>query len=523
MAFPEADLSRHQRLLLCLLLAAAFALRAWRIDLVLFQIDEAIAAAVASRIGREGFLPLAGIRTSFGFQNPPLLLYLIAPFFQLSRDPVVVSLFFSLLGTAAVWMAWRTGLLAGGAPTAWLAAVILAAAPNAVEHSRRLWGHDLQVFLAAAALHGAVAAWKSGRPVPLGLSLLAAGAAQAVHLSGVILWLPGIAVLALRPIRGKAMAILIGAGGTLLIYAPWLAREAMEGFGDLRLMVSLLLEGSAGRDLGLPVSPLAAWTLLLADFWTNDALGAPRPWMLSPRAAWLTLLQTPLSLALLAAALAGACLLPARLRNDDGERLLPLLFLLPVLASLLLLVVLIRASVPAYHLPAVAPAALLSAFVLGRVIGEGARLRRVVLGLLGIWCLASAGLALEIRHQIALGAGSNIPLAERKEVVRIMARLNDGGSYFVHQDARRIATGIDVAYTYLLYWGGIYENVEPDPLAADHLFVILDHSSRIHPAMDAFLHGLPKVDFPRQTLFLIPREERPSWLLILERYPPGWR
>lgn len=50
-------------------------------DIVPYRLDEAITSAFASKIATAREFPLVGLKTSFGFHNPPTIFYLAAPIF----------------------------------------------------------------------------------------------------------------------------------------------------------------------------------------------------------------------------------------------------------------------------------------------------------------------------------------------------------------------------------------------------------------------------------------------------------
>ncbi|MCC5876010.1 MAG: glycosyltransferase family 39 protein [Candidatus Sumerlaeia bacterium] len=510
-------------MLLFLLLIVAFVLRASDLGLVAFQIDEATASAIATQIAHGRNFPLAGIRTSFGFQNPPLLLYLLAPFFAISRDPVVPALFLATLGTSAVYLAWRSGMLLAGRPAAWTAALLIAFSPNAIEHCRRLWGHDLQVFFAAVAVYTALLAWRRRRWLPLAISFLAAGAAQSVHLSGALLWFAGGAVLLSgRPPRWW-WAVVVGIAGVFLIYLPWLIHDIRQGFHDLRIIVGLILYAPTSADLGLPVFPFMAWALVLGDFWTNDLLGDFRPWMLTPLAGVIGLGQTLLALTFLGAAIHFFAMITVRRWHGDDRRITPVLVMFfPASLSLVFFGMLMTGSVPAYHLPALFPVAIMAAW---GIAGFWRRRywRPCIVMLLLLWVVVSMANVLETRRAIANGLGTSIPLDERKEVVLAIATSMGEESFHLAQDGRRRGAGLDVAWIYLFYWVDIHEQYTTDPMDADHVFVLIDDRSRLRPPVDYFVRSQPGIDFPHQSLHMILRHDRGQWLELLERYPPPSR
>lgn len=510
-------------MLLLLLIVVAFALRASDLGQVAFQIDEATASAIATQIAHGRNFPLAGIRTSFGFQNPPLFLYLLAPFFAISRDPVFPALFFATLGTSAVYLAFRSGMLLAGRPAAWTAGLIVAFSPNAIEHCRRLWGHDLQVFLAAVAVYTALLAWRRRRWVPLAISFVAAGVAQSVHLSGGLLWFAGGAVMLSGRPPGWRRAVVVGIVGACVIYTPWMIQEFRGGFHDLRIIAQLILEAPSSEDLGLPVYPQMAWALVLGDFWTNDLVGDLRPWMLTPLLGLLGLGQTVLALLFLGFGIHFFAMMIIRRWNDENRRVTPVLVLFfPASIGLICFGFLMSGSVPPYHLPVLIPVALLAAW---GVAGFWRRRfwRPYITVALAAWVIISTANVLETRRAISNGLGTGIPLNERKDVILEISGAVGEESFHLAQDGRRRGAGLDVAWIYLFFWADIHKQYTVEPLDADHVLVLIDHRSRLRPAVDQFIRSRPGIEFSHQSLHFIPRKDREEWLLLLDRYPPPTR
>jgi len=143
MPLPDAP-SLHPRitwaaLLICV--AAGFALRVTNLDLAAFHADEAQLAHRATLAGALGprtwgeyfhFFPRHGLLTSFGFHNPPLLIYLTAPFFALVRDPRFAMAGFALAGAIAIWLTALTAWRLWGARAAVVAGALVAFSPNAI-------------------------------------------------------------------------------------------------------------------------------------------------------------------------------------------------------------------------------------------------------------------------------------------------------------------------------------------------------------------------------------------------------
>ncbi|MBI1290958.1 hypothetical protein GC173_06900 [bacterium] len=489
--------------------ALGLMLRAWLPNVVQFGIDEGIASSLATQIANGRGFPLAGIRTSFGFLNPPTFIYLLAPFFALTRDPGLVALLPMTLGALAVPLLGDTARLVAGRRAGLVAALIMAVCPNAIEHSRRLWGHDLQVFCGAVALWGAVRAWHGesshlGRPNRwLALSFAGAGLAQTCHLSGVLFWLPGLVMLAWRPRRfWKGLAA--GIAVTAALYAPWLIDQSRQGWQDFAIIAGAISGGATSADLGHPVSPLAAWLLVLGNSWNNDLLGDVTAFQVVPASAIAVTVAGVLAMML---AFVGAGL---ALRT----RSVPLIAATVLLgATPLLFGVLIRAVVPPYLLPALVPATLLAAIAVDRLVDH--RWGWSVAVALAVYTLGSLVYTTHIRFALAMGEGTSVSLAEKKSVVRTIDLLSEGKRFRLMQGVRAPETGIDVAYIYLFHWRGIGDRYTTK--SPERLFVLTDGLRRDLPLeatrfLEPFLVG----STDHLAIHELPPESWEPWMAILK-------
>jgi 4-amino-4-deoxy-L-arabinose transferase-like glycosyltransferase len=131
------DWLRYPEFWLITLLGAA--LRLWNINLTSFLDDQAGLMRLARAIWSQGALPITGIPSSIGTQNPPLSIYLLAPFTLLSKDPLpaVASIaLWNVIGVALCYIFTHRyfGRFAAASGT-----LLFASCPAAVNYSRFLW------------------------------------------------------------------------------------------------------------------------------------------------------------------------------------------------------------------------------------------------------------------------------------------------------------------------------------------------------------------------------------------------
>ena len=144
---------------LALLVAVGAWLRLFRLDLIEFKGDEAIAAWLALQFVKGGSLPLAGLMSSVGVTNPPLFIYLLVPMFLVSGDPSVIGALLVVQSLAAVVICWHIGRRYYGSLTGLVSAAMFAVSPWAVIYSRKIWAIDLEPLLTCGvvwALHALV-------------------------------------------------------------------------------------------------------------------------------------------------------------------------------------------------------------------------------------------------------------------------------------------------------------------------------------------------------------------------------
>ncbi|MCC6547742.1 glycosyltransferase family 39 protein [Candidatus Sumerlaeota bacterium] len=494
--------------------AAGLLLRAMQPGLVQYGIDEGTATAMALQISHGVHFSPTGLMTSFGFHNPPLFLYLLAPLTWLTIDPRSLGLCFAVAGSTAIFFGFDSARRLSGHRAGLLAAAIIAFCPNAVEHSRRIWGHDLIVLFASVTLWCAIVAHEKRAWRFLAGSFCAAIAAQCVHLSGIVLWVIPLSVMCGFDGKQRGRAIIAAVVLLVMCYGPWLIADAQNQFREMRLVCSLIFCG-ATQSLGMPVSPHTAWALVLSDFWTNDLLGAPRPFMVSRTAMVASLAQTTCALALLGIAIAGATLALVR---GSGSRVMPTALLLGIVCPLILFGIVFRAAVPPYLLPVLVPAAVAAACTLTAAPAT----QRVQAGsftFILLYVASSTALIAATRAGIMKGLGTSIPATEKIQAIDMIAERSPSGTAIVLQDGRQRKTGIDVAYVVLAHeraLGLTVALIDETPLP---IHVIVDHRTRLRPPVANFLDKQESIELPHLSIKTIAGRDRATWTALVDRFP----
>lgn len=519
---------------------AALVLRVHALSLTAFNIDEAILSLYANQLAHLKSFPLEGIKTSFGFSNPPLMIYLTAPFFRLTPDPRFAMFGFAMAGAAAVGLAGLAGSRLWGNWSGIATAVIVTFSPNAIEHSRRLWGHDTMLFWSALVIYAAIRGIQTERKRWLWLSLAGAAGAQACHLSGVILWIvPVGALLLFRPPHWKK-SLAIGAAVLGLIYLPWLINDASEHFENLKLMVLVATGQSDVEVRPSQVPAVLSWLTIMADGQHNDLFGHAyseflfsRPWFAIFVAAAQGLLTS-----LLLAGLASLVFVIRRMRQTQPEDTYWAGLLLAQAATPVVIFTLLPVeSVPPYQLPALVPVAMAAGFFLSRSGAFFAGLRRraeshdadtprtIVLLVAACLFIASFGITytLHSRHYLSnagMESGVSSVLRFKMDSIMHIARVADTQTYAIMQDGRSPETGVDYWVPYIHYWVTSQDRVPTGP-SAPEVFVIKDGKSILRPEVGYWLSGRSMQSFGTLGVFHFEGDDARQWRELVTKYPPG--
>ncbi len=216
-----------------LLLAAVLRL-GWP-TLTEFKFSEARLEALALELTQKGRLPLVGVPSSAGFDHSPLSVYLYAPAFLLTANPIPATLYGGLVNVGAValcwWLARRPS--GGGRWAGVIAAGLLAVNPWMVAFSRKIWQVAFVPLLALALAGLAVSALIQGRRQHLAWMLAVYALLVQVHPSAISL-APAVALwLAVFWRQVRPAPLLAGAGLALLSGVPFLAHQLQSGWPAL--------------------------------------------------------------------------------------------------------------------------------------------------------------------------------------------------------------------------------------------------------------------------------------------------
>ncbi|MBI5153671.1 glycosyltransferase family 39 protein [Candidatus Poribacteria bacterium] len=526
------------------LMAAGLFLRAAELDLTAYNIDEASLSIYSSQVANLRSFPLAGIRTSFGFHNPPLLIYLMAPFFRLSVDPRFAMLGLAMAGAAAVGLTGLTAQRLWGGWAGVAAAALLAFSPNAIEHSRRLWGHDTILFWSALCAYATVRGVQLERKRWMWIAVTCAAGAQACHLSGVFLWIFALGGTALLP-RAKRIGILaFGLMVALAVYLPWLIYDATGSgngghFAELTSIAGMAVSGgSSARTRPSPAPAIITWLTLLTDGAHNDLFGPEYGEFLFHR-DWFAIFFVAaqgLFTSLLLAGMASLIYVFRTQREHDKKgvrwaRLLVAWAGAPAIVFTLLPV----EAVPPYQLPALVPCVLAAAFFLSRCGGFLAGLRKkaeihatdtpftaVALVIVLLFAVAF-GMTYTFRARRYLAAATPENQVSSLLRFKLDAILHIVGTamntpYAIMQDARGPNSGIDYWVLYLHYRVTGNSHV-PTDRDTPNIFLILDNKTILRREAAAWLAGRPSVPFGTLSVLRLRGRDALEWRELVRKFP----
>jgi hypothetical protein len=266
------------------------ALAAWlrlrQLDLVEFKVDEAIAIDMARGV-LHGDFPTAGLTSSTGARNPPLLIYLTAIPLAVRDDPLAATAFVGLLAVAAVALTYFVLRPRFGPLVALGAAALFATAPWAVLFGRKVWGQNVLPIVSVGLLWSLFVVLERRRSravafVPIGLCL-----AFQLNFSAIALAIPAVAVLLFRARDVHWRALAVGLGVAFLLLEPWLLHQTTHGFADISALVSRGDEEEAATPESGPVDAFRValrivgvgdWEYLTGDSLTPFARDAEPVW-----------------------------------------------------------------------------------------------------------------------------------------------------------------------------------------------------------------------------------------------------
>lgn len=502
-----------------LLLAAIMLVGAWLrlrdFDLSAFNIDEAIASIYSIQFIFKGDAPMVGVKTSLHFYNSPLLIYLLAPFFSITTNPLLAQGFVAALGIALIGLVARIGREAMGRPWGLMLAVFVAFSIIGVDTSRRLWGHSFIPFLSTLVFYHTWLWIAKGRAKSLFIIPCAILWAQQLHFSGSLLWVNLAALwLIFRP-RFYPKYFTAGFAVGALPYIPYLMKT---GLRDLALIAKYIVMGSDAPQIGsygLQHSLLS----IFGEFGRNDMLGDALQHLLGETGIYILGLIVIVFFYLYSLLLvANKSALMKLMHPRKSQSYLVVMCFIWLLVPNLAFSILNVTFVPFYLLPALPAPFILFAMLAKLAIERQKASVAVVGGLLALWI---AGQIQYHQSQMELLRLANSEsrvqtcLRYRQQAVRwiLQQRGESGGKVFVMQAGMPLGRGIEYSYTYL-FWRHVKDEsatlMEWD--GAERVFIIRDSKDMIPDRIRQWLESRAGRAFGNLTVYEIIRAEFPEAL-----------
>lgn len=223
------------------IILSALILRGISLPYMLYDFDEGIASIYALQLTNLKGFPLYGVRTSLGFVNPPLFIWIISPAFLVSKSPLLATGFIQLLYIISVSLLSLFYYRRNAPLIAWVVLLFGSLTPGIFYWGLRLWGHSLIPFFSLLTFLATLLLAEKRYVRPLSFCLpLFISFAQQVHFSGALLLVGCVVTLWALKAPVNIRAVLLGVAFSLLTYIPWLIHQAHTGGTDLKIIFDSL-------------------------------------------------------------------------------------------------------------------------------------------------------------------------------------------------------------------------------------------------------------------------------------------
>jgi hypothetical protein len=228
---------------LALIVSVGAYLRLTRLDLMEFKFDEATALQMAVALAEGRDWPLAGLMSSVGIHNPPVLIYLLAVPAFFSRDALFVAAAVAVLSSAAIGLAYRVLRPRFGPAIALGSALLLATSPWAVILGRKIWAQDLLVVPCTLLLHTLFVLIERPRSRVAGVVPPLLCVIAGLHFSGIALAPAALVVMLARRREMNWRAVVGGVVVATILIAPYALYLLEHGRHDVGAATRLTTRG----------------------------------------------------------------------------------------------------------------------------------------------------------------------------------------------------------------------------------------------------------------------------------------
>lgn len=242
---------------LIVVMIMAAGLRFGQLDSAEFVWDQAHMSLRAVEMARTGQIAWAGVQSSVDADAFMTTTWLLSIPYAISLDPLIATGFVALLNTLSVLAGYFLARRWFGALAAFIAMLLYAVSPWAIEFSRKIWAGDpMPLFIVLYVASGWLAFVRGKRWALIAHALVAAWIAQ-LHFSGLPVILISAAWLIAFRKRVDWRVVVSGALLAALTFAPYFIVDAQQGWRNVNAFRAL-----AGRPSQIDLeSAQAAWRI----------------------------------------------------------------------------------------------------------------------------------------------------------------------------------------------------------------------------------------------------------------------
>lgn len=266
---PSNKVALWEWLTLGVLLAVATWLRLWRLDLVEFKGDEAMAAQLAMQWFRGGPLPKAGLMSSVGVTNPPFFIYYVMPMFWLSADPAAIAVMLTIQNVLAVALCWYVGRRYIGSIAGIAAAAMFAVSPWAVVYSRKIWAIDIEPLLMVLLWWSLMALTIGRKPKAIAGVMFICGCLCQNHFAGFAVSAAVLAMLLLLRPRVDWRWATGAVVAAVILVIPYLRYQTEHDWADFRQALKTVGGQKFQIPEGITIHPLTGHRLPRQEHWVH--------------------------------------------------------------------------------------------------------------------------------------------------------------------------------------------------------------------------------------------------------------
>jgi hypothetical protein len=249
---------RADMIWISLIVVAAALMRLVNLSYMEFKGDEANNLYTACQIF-QNHVPLVGIPSSIGTDNPPFFIYLLALPLTLSRSPVLAAGFIAFLNCCAVGLTYIFCRRFFNLRTAVVASLLFALNPWVIFYSRKIWQQDVLPIAVVGFFFCLFLAAFEKRPKALIGAFACYAAMTQLHLSSMFYGLVMVALLVWQRPKIKWQYYVAGIALVGLIYLPYIIFDLQHNGRNLQLYLHPHASASSS-----PIKPEAlTWPFVL--------------------------------------------------------------------------------------------------------------------------------------------------------------------------------------------------------------------------------------------------------------------